>query len=162
MVNGDRLAAVICRHHTETKHTSYHRASGRAYRCCAKLSSWNRCARPLSAGSSSAGAVKLHRPTPAPRNFCSTSEFRSMTASRSRRVSYVRVRRRLARCINRPFIQRHRRHCSNNNGRIKLARFFVATIAFRLMGGQGTDPYEQKTQQSPGLGYKRAPHPVQL
>ena len=28
-------------------------------------------------------------------------------------------------------------------------------------GGHGTDPYEQKTQQSPGFGFSRAPHAVQ-
>jgi hypothetical protein len=32
---------------------------------------------------------------------------------------------------------------------------------FAWMGGQGTGPYEQKTQQSPDLGFSRAPHPVQ-
>ena len=28
-------------------------------------------------------------------------------------------------------------------------------------GGQGTEPWEQKTQQSPGFGRSVAPHPVQ-
>jgi hypothetical protein len=27
------------------------------------------------------------------------------------------------------------------------------------MGGHGTDPYEQNTQQSPALGFKSTPHP---
>jgi hypothetical protein len=29
------------------------------------------------------------------------------------------------------------------------------------IGGQGTDPYEQKTQQSPVFGFNRRPHPLQ-
>ena len=29
------------------------------------------------------------------------------------------------------------------------------------MGGQGTDPYEQNTQQSPDLGFNSAPQPWQ-
>jgi hypothetical protein len=29
------------------------------------------------------------------------------------------------------------------------------------IGGHGTVPYEQKTQQSPALGLSRTPHPLQ-
>ncbi|CUU20302.1 hypothetical protein CDS [Bradyrhizobium sp.] len=32
---------------------------------------------------------------------------------------------------------------------------------FCWIGGQGTDPYEQKTQQSPLVGLSRVPHPLQ-
>jgi hypothetical protein len=37
----------------------------------------------------------------------------------------------------------------------------VAHLPFCWTGGQGTDPYEQNTQQSPALGLSRFPHPVQ-
>jgi hypothetical protein len=33
-------------------------------------------------------------------------------------------------------------------------------LADACMGGQGSEPYEQNTQQSPGLGRRRVPHPV--
>ena len=29
------------------------------------------------------------------------------------------------------------------------------------IGGHGTEPYEQNTQQSPGFGLKSSPHPAQ-
>ena len=32
--------------------------------------------------------------------------------------------------------------------------------AFAWMGGHGTEPYEQNTQQSPAFGRNIAPHPV--
>jgi len=33
--------------------------------------------------------------------------------------------------------------------------------AFAWMGGHGTEPYEQNTQQSPGRGLSLSPHPLQ-
>lgn len=39
-------------------------------------------------------------------------------------------------------------------------RHLVCEVA-DCIGGQETDPYEQNTQQSPGLGLRRAPQPVQ-
>lgn len=32
---------------------------------------------------------------------------------------------------------------------------------FAWIGGQGTDPYEQNTQQSPGFGFRTVPQPWQ-
>jgi hypothetical protein len=34
-------------------------------------------------------------------------------------------------------------------------------VLFCWIGGHGTDPKEQNTQQSPGFGFSLSPHPLQ-
>ena len=40
------------------------------------------------------------------------------------------------------------------------AAAFISPERSAWMGGQGAEPYEQKTQQSPGFGRKIIPQPV--
>jgi hypothetical protein len=41
------------------------------------------------------------------------------------------------------------------------AKSYEQQPAFVWMGGHGTEPYEQNTQQSPGRGLRRSPHTLQ-
>jgi len=41
------------------------------------------------------------------------------------------------------------------------AKSYEQQPASAWAGGHGTEPYEQNTQQSPGRGFRRSPHPLQ-
>jgi hypothetical protein len=57
----------------------------------------------------------------------------------------------------------------SNFRQLAVGRFFALGYsksyeqqpASACLGGHGTEPYEQNTQQSPGRGFKRSPHPLQ-